>query len=98
MLKRTIVSGVLAALTVAAQGPVPARPLTPADQVDVETFSRTVSALRRSAQLSAAAATQADKLLEDAAALLRNNQSGEGRRKLANPQAVVTGKAWDARD
>src|SRR5687768_10776575 len=98
MLKRAIMSGLVAALTLGAQGPTPNRPLTAGDQADVQTLSRTVQGLRRSAQLSGAAASQADKLLEDAAALLRVNQTGEARRKLANAQALIIGKTWDARE
>lgn len=95
---RIIVSGALALLTLSGQGPAPNRPLTPGDQPDIQTLSRTVQALRRTAQLSAAAGVEADKLLSDAAALLRVNQTGEARRRLAHAQAVVTGKTWDARE
>jgi poly(3-hydroxybutyrate) depolymerase len=98
MLSRTIVWVASALLTLFGQGPVPNRPLTPADQADALTFSRTVQALRRPAQLSASAALEADKLLEESAALLRTSQSGEARRKLAHAQALITGKTWDSKE
>ena len=84
----------LAAVTINAQGQPVNRPLLPGDPADAQTFSRTVQALRRAAQLHAAAGTEADKLLEEAAALLRVNQSGEARRKLARAQAIIGGKSW----
>src|SRR5258706_6882328 len=96
MLKRTITSGALAVLGLIAQGPPPNRPLTPADQPDAQTLSRTVQALRRSAQLPPTAVAAADTLLATAADMLHFNQTGEARRKLANAQALVTGKPSDA--
>lgn len=98
MLKRIITSGMLCVLTLYTQGPAPNRPLTPGDQPDAQNLSRTVQALRRNASVSAAAGAEADKLLEEAAALLQINQTGEARRRLAHAQAVVTGKTWDARE
>src|SRR5258706_11156950 len=98
MLKRTIMSGVLAALTLGAQGSTPNWRVYAGDPSDVPVFSRFVQALRRTAQLNPAAASQADKLLEEGAALLPGNQAGETPRKLANAQAVIAGKTWDARE
>jgi hypothetical protein len=98
MLNRTIFCAAATVLMLDAQPPVANRPFTASDQPDAQTLSRTVQALRRGAQLTGAAASEADKLLEEAASLMRGNQSGEGRRRLAHAQAIMTGKAWDARE
>jgi poly(3-hydroxybutyrate) depolymerase len=99
MFPRLILSGIVAALAIFAQGRGgPARPLTPSDQPEAQALSASVQALRRTAQLSPSAAPQADKLLEESAALLRIGQTGEARRKLTHAQAIVTGKTWDAKD
>jgi hypothetical protein len=98
MRKRSFISGMLAALTLCAQGPAPNRPLAAGDQPDIQTLVRTVQALRRTASLGAAAGSQADKLLEEATALLQNAQTGEARRKVAHAQALITGKTWDAKE
>src|SRR5438270_8040193 len=86
-----ILCGLLSVLLLHAQGPAPSRPLTPGEQPDVQTLSRTVQALRRGATPAAATAAQADQLIEDAAGLLADGQSGEARRKLAHAQSLITG-------
>src|SRR3954463_4328341 len=93
-----ILCGVLGALLLQAQGPAPSRPLTPGEQPDVQTLSRTIQALRRGATPAAATAAKADQLIEDATSLLGDAQSGEARRKLAHAQALITGKTWDTRE
>src|SRR5439155_4272063 len=82
---RTLISGVVVVFALAAQS-------------DVQTLSRNVQALRWTVQLSASAGSQADKLLAEAADLIRINQTGEARRRLGNAQALVNGKSWDARE
>ena len=98
MWKRTIMSVLAAALTLAAQPGGPAKPLTAADQPDLQTLSRAVQSLRQSSKASAADTAEADKLIAGAAELIRANQTGEARRRLAHAQALVTGKPWDARE
>ena len=94
MLKRMILAGTAAALTLAAQGRGPARPVAAGDPMDTQGLQRTVQALRRASQ----SATAADKLIEEAGALLQANLTGEARRKLAHAQALIDGKTWDAKE
>jgi poly(3-hydroxybutyrate) depolymerase len=96
MRKLTILCAFLGVLSLHGQVPVPSRPLTAGEQPDIQTLSRTVQALRRSAAPSGAA--HVDQFLQDAAGLLAIGQSGEARRKLAHAQALITGKPWDARE
>ena len=99
MIKRIVVSVLTTALILGAQGRnAPSGPMNPNQQPEVQALSQSVQALRRAAQLNATAGAQADKLLQDAASLMQAGQTGEARRKLANAQAVITGKTWDAKE
>ena len=98
MWKRTILSGVLAALTLAAQPGGPAKPLAPSDQPDLQTLSRAVQSLRQASKAGPADTAEADKLIAGATELMRANQTGEARRRLAHAQSLVTGRPWDARE
>ena len=98
MTQRLILIKLTATLTLLAQPPQPAKPLTPNDRPDAQTLSRTVQALRRSSPIHGDVAIQADKLMQDAVALLTIGQAGEARRKLAHAQALITSSPWEPKD
>lgn len=85
-------------LVLLAQGPPPTRPVSPGDRFDMQTMSRTVQSLRRSAQLSADAAAKADELTKQATAALTVGQTADARRKFAAAQAVITGQPWTKKE
>lgn len=96
-MNRIALLALVAVMPLTAQGPN-FGPLTPEQQPDLATLSRTVQLLRNRAELKGNAANRVDKLIADAAKARGSKDEGAARRALAEAQARVAGQEWSSKD